>query len=87
MLYIQIVFALALDKLIWGTLPDWMSIAGGLLVLTSTIYAAVQKGAATVVATLEVASEEELRLMQSVIQDDDVVNGEESLATGVDENI
>ncbi|MCJ1300486.1 hypothetical protein MMC08_003283 [Hypocenomyce scalaris] len=87
MLYIQIVFALALDKLIWGTLPDWMSIAGGILVLTSTIYAAMQKSAATVVTTSEVASEEELGLMQSLDHDDDVANDEESLATGVDEDI
>ena len=43
MVYSEMLFALAFDKLIWGTTPSISSIAGGGLILGSTIYVAIHK--------------------------------------------
>ena len=43
MMYTQIVFALLLDWGIWNILPGIWSIVGGLIVLASTLWVAVQK--------------------------------------------
>ena len=41
MVYTQMLFALAFDKLVWDTSPDWMSILGSSLILGSAVYVAV----------------------------------------------
>jgi drug/metabolite transporter (DMT)-like permease len=43
MMYAQIVFAVGLDWAVWGVLPGAWSYAGGAVVITSTIWAAMQK--------------------------------------------
>ncbi|MCJ1313505.1 hypothetical protein MMC25_007184 [Agyrium rufum] len=43
MVYSEMLFALAFDKMLWGITPSISSIAGGGLILGSTIYVAVQK--------------------------------------------
>jgi hypothetical protein len=43
MVYIQMLFALTFDKLVWGTTPDVLSIIGSSLILGSAIYVAMNK--------------------------------------------
>lgn len=43
MIYTNMLFALALDKVIFGTTPDWWSLAGSGLILGSALYVAVKK--------------------------------------------
>jgi len=43
MLYTQVIFALAFDWGIWGVLPGVWSIVGGLIVIASTLWSALQK--------------------------------------------
>lgn len=43
MIYLNMIFALALDRLIFGQSPGWWSLAGSGLILGSAVYVAVQK--------------------------------------------
>jgi hypothetical protein len=43
MIYTNMLFALALDKMVFGQSPGWWSIAGSGLILGSAIFIAVQK--------------------------------------------
>jgi hypothetical protein len=43
MIYTQMLFALGFDKLIWGTTPSPLSLAGSSLILGSAIYVAMKK--------------------------------------------
>jgi hypothetical protein len=43
MVYMQMLFALTLDKLVWGTTPGALSITGSSLILGSAIYVAMHK--------------------------------------------
>jgi hypothetical protein len=43
MVYMQMLFALAFDKLVWGTTPGTLSIIGSSLILGSAIYVAMRK--------------------------------------------
>jgi hypothetical protein len=43
MVYMQMLFALSFDKLIWGTTPGALSIIGSSLILGSAIYVAMHK--------------------------------------------
>jgi len=45
MVYVQMLFALSFDKLIWGTTPGMLSIVGSSLILGSAIYVAMHKEA------------------------------------------
>lgn len=45
MVYVQMLFALSFDKLIWGTTPGALSILGSSLILGSAIYVAMHKDA------------------------------------------
>jgi drug/metabolite transporter (DMT)-like permease len=44
MLYTNMLFALALDKIVFGQSPGWWSLAGSGLILGSAIFVAVKKG-------------------------------------------
>ncbi|KAF1835091.1 hypothetical protein BDW02DRAFT_597608 [Decorospora gaudefroyi] len=44
MVYMQMLFALTFDKLVWGTTPGALSILGSSLILGSAIYVAMNKG-------------------------------------------
>lgn len=43
MVYMQMLFALTFDKLVWGTAPGALSIVGSSLILGSAIYVAMHK--------------------------------------------
>ena len=43
MVYTQMLFALAFDKLVWGINPVGLSVVGGMLILGAAIYVAVHK--------------------------------------------
>lgn len=43
MVYMQMLFALTFDKLVWGTTPGALSILGSSLILGSAIYVAMNK--------------------------------------------
>lgn len=45
MMYTQVLFALAFDFAIWGVLPGGWSLAGGAIVIASTLWSALQKPA------------------------------------------
>lgn len=45
MVYVQMLFALSFDKLVWGTTPGALSIIGSSLILGSAIYVAMHKEA------------------------------------------
>lgn len=44
MIYTNMLFALGLDKLVFGQSPGWWSLAGSGLILGSAVWVAVQKG-------------------------------------------
>ncbi|KAL9097254.1 MAG: hypothetical protein Q9165_000681 [Trypethelium subeluteriae] len=69
MTYTQMLFALAFDKLVFGTTPGIMSIIGSSLILGSAIYVALQKDAAT---KKEGGDEEEARgLVEASVENGD----------------
>jgi hypothetical protein len=43
MVYMQMLFALTFDKLVWGTTPGALSIIGSSLILGSAIYVAMRR--------------------------------------------
>lgn len=43
MIYTNMLFALALDKLVFGQSPGWWSLGGSGLILGSAVFVAVQK--------------------------------------------
>lgn len=58
MVYTQMIFALAFDKLVFDTTPDGWSIVGSSLVLGSALYIAVHKESPKADAAHEPADEE-----------------------------
>lgn len=88
MVYTQMLFALAFDKIVFGTVPGWLSIIGSSLILGSAIYVALNKEAAapkdspsadtsnsTSTAVAAAVADEELGLvagMDAVDQDDSI---------------
>ena len=58
MVYTQMLFALAFDKIVWGTVPGTLSIIGSSLILGSALYIAMinnKKGETKATADEEVA--------------------------------
>ena len=79
MVYVQMLFALSFDKLIWGTTPGALSIVGSSLILGSAIYVAMHKEGPVKVATFrEHSSQEEQGLM-----DLDIATAQESVGQGI----
>ena len=70
MVYSEMLFALVFDKLIWGTTPSISSIAGGGLILGSTIYVAVHKARGSS-ANIAAVQEEEADSVEMGILDVD----------------
>ena len=64
MLYTQILFALAFDKLVFDITPGIWSIVGSSLVLGSAMYIAVYKETPKTKSTAGESGEQELNLMQ-----------------------
>lgn len=73
MVYMQMLFALAFDKLVFGTTPSALSIVGSSLILGSAIYVAVHKGDAKKDSDRRgrPSGEEETGLMSSHLLDED----------------
>lgn len=71
MLYTQMLFALAFDKLIWGTTPGALSIIGSSLILGSAIYVAMNKEDPNKAAPRERGNgEEEMGLISPAYNDE-----------------
>lgn len=74
MIYTQMLFALAFDKLVWGTTPSMISLVGSSLILGSAIYVALQKqGGKTDAGTRnDAGADEEIALVENFgVGDDD----------------
>jgi drug/metabolite transporter (DMT)-like permease len=63
MLYTQVLFALLFDWGIWGVLPGTWSIVGGLIVIASTLWSALQKPQQIVKDTSKSVVDEETALL------------------------
>jgi drug/metabolite transporter (DMT)-like permease len=63
MLYTQIIFALLFDWGIWGILPTTWSIVGGIIVMASTLWAALQKPQTAVKDHKHMVADEESPLL------------------------
>lgn len=59
MIYTNMLFALALDKLVFGQSPGWWSLAGSGLILGSAVFVAVQKQQSSVTSADGVEDDEE----------------------------
>jgi hypothetical protein len=59
MVYMQMLFALTFDKLVWGTTPGTLSIIGSSLILASAIYVAMHREDPKNSAVRERADQEE----------------------------
>ncbi|MCJ1404139.1 hypothetical protein MMC11_007364 [Xylographa trunciseda] len=64
MVYTQMLFALACDKIFWNASPGWWSIAGSLLIIASALSTAVMKDEK--VDTGDARSDEEIALVDAV---------------------
>jgi drug/metabolite transporter (DMT)-like permease len=82
MLYTQVIFALAFDWGIWGVLPSGWSIVGGIIVIASTLWSALQKPqkAATEDPKLVVVDEESSLLGAQTEGIDEVLSRRESIS-------
>ena len=78
MVYTQMLFALAFDKLVWGTTPGVLSIVGSSLILGSALYVAVQnnKVQESRKTSPEGREEEELGLMADDNEDNETVSND-----------
>ena len=79
MVYTQMLFALAFDKIIWGTTPGMWSLAGSSLILGSALYVAVKGDAARADAKSRAAhTDEETGLIAGVEHIVEVEDGEDA---------
>ena len=76
MVYMQMLFALTFDKLVWGTTPGALSIIGSSLILGSAIYVAMNKEDPKKVAPQERGDrEEEIGLISPASEDNRMDDG------------
>ncbi|MCJ1481805.1 hypothetical protein MMC06_001964 [Schaereria dolodes] len=90
MVYTQMLFALAFDKIVWGTSPGVWSLVGSSLILGSALYVAVQSNSSgKKVGVGEGRADEELGLVaggRDEAEEDDIVDRvEEGPLRGVQE--
>ena len=71
MVYTQMIFALAFDKLVFGSTPDIWSIVGSSLVLGSALYIAVYKEPPRVETAAREAGDEHAALLEDDGEQDD----------------
>ena len=62
--YLQLVFALVVEKLIWGTTPPIESLVGAVLIIGAAIAVSLQKAGGKDGKKIEVANDEERRLLE-----------------------
>jgi drug/metabolite transporter (DMT)-like permease len=72
MMYTQVIFALTFDWAIWGVLPGMWSFVGGVIVIGSTLWSALQKNKIVEKKEVEVVDEESA-LLGAQEGDEDVV--------------
>ena len=87
MVYTQMLFALAFDKLIWGITPVAISMVGGSLILGAAIYVAVLRdsgkgNSASKTGKAAARADEEQGLVEGMEGEDDVSEGERSQGRG-----
>ena len=75
MLYTQMLFALALELIVWGTTPGWGSLAGSGCILGSVIWVGVKKAERADIAKAR-AVDEEVGLMSGRVEGDEEVGNE-----------
>lgn len=80
MVYVQMLFALSFDKLIWGTTPGALSIIGSSLILGSAIYVAMHKESPGQAARLRGRTDQEEE--QGLI-DLDLATAQDSIGQGI----
>jgi drug/metabolite transporter (DMT)-like permease len=71
MLYVQVIFALAFDSGIWGVIPGVWSMFGGVIVICSTLWSALQKPHAK--AEKKVEPDEESALLGAATEENEAV--------------
>lgn len=71
MVYTQMLFALAFDKLVWGTVPGMLSIIGSSLILGSALYIAVSNRKKKDVKGRDGSGDEENPLVEAEGSEDD----------------
>ena len=79
MVYTQMLFALAFDKLVWNTTPGLMSIVGSSLILGSALYVAVLDGKAEGKAGRDIRGPEDEVLLSDESHEGEVGRGREPL--------
>ena len=84
MVYTQMLFALAFDKLFWDTTPGVASLVGSTLILGSAVYVAVQKNNAKGVGKVEDADQERGLVDGIDTDDEEDTNNHGGLADEVD---
>ncbi|KAE9377820.1 hypothetical protein N431DRAFT_434981 [Stipitochalara longipes BDJ] len=86
MIYTNMLFALALDKVVFGQSPGWWSLGGSGLILGSAVFVAVKKGQAGETSARGrgrdeeaggVGGEEEMAMLSGEVEFGDEVEGEE----------
>jgi hypothetical protein len=80
MVYVQMLFALGFDKLIWGNTPGTLSIIGSSLILGSAIYVAIHKENPGKVAKLRERTNQE---EEQGLMDLDLATAQESIGQGI----
>ena len=79
MVYTQMLFALAFDKMIWNTTPGVWGIAGSSLILGSALYVALRNNKEKKTVGSQVRGDEEMALVEDSVNDNenesDVNNG------------
>lgn len=64
MVYSQMLFALFWERVVWGTVPKWLSIVGSVMILGSVIFVGVRKSKKTVPKKELVVRDEEVGFLQ-----------------------
>jgi len=76
MVYTQVIFALAADKLVFDTMPDGWSIVGSSLVLGSALYIAVHRETSKAKNVGPEGGEEEVALITGDGEEESARSGE-----------
>jgi len=88
MIYTNMLFALALDKVVFGQSPGWWSLGGSGLILGSAVYVAVKKGQAGEASArgrdeeAGVGGEEEMAMLGGEVEMGNEAEGEEQEQEG-----
>ena len=64
MMYLQMVFALVVERVIWGTTPTFMSLLGASLIIGAAIWVSLQKSQAAATTTAASRADELHQLQQ-----------------------